>query len=328
MPSFFRRLIIICGFSLIQLWPDNSVFAETVEISDFGNNPGKLKMVVYKPSSKPENGLHPLVVALHGCSQSASQLEKLSGWNKIADQTGSVILYPEQQFTNNSGYCFNWFSPGDYKSGKGENESIMQMINYLKLNWPVDTTRIFLYGVSAGAVMAQALAVTHPDVFSAAALFAGTAYGLVNSVSGSLEIFTGKLKVNHNELIAVAKNDLGRNQGVLPKIFIYQGLDDKVVPPENAYYLRDQWLGLHNAEASPGLAESFYKGNPDITKTVYFNPQNEEVVTTYIIANLNHRLMISPGNEPHQGGESGWFGMKSNFHSTYEVALNFQLLKK
>lgn len=326
MNSNRFTLILTRIFFSIQIFFCFSLFGETVEISNFGTNPGKLKMLLYRPSSMPASGKFPVVVAIHGCSQNAYELEKLSGWNKIADQAGCYVIYPEQVFGNNAGWCFNWFNPGDYRKGTGENESILQMINYTKSNYNIDTTKIFLYGLSAGAGMAQAMAITHPQLFSAVALFAGTAYGLANDLISSVEVMAGKIKIRQEDLINVARNDMPVNTQALPRIYIYQGMKDIVVDPQNAYYLRDQWLGLHQAATQPARVENLYRGNREITKTFYLGPANKEVVTTYFIEDLNHRIMISPGDANNQGGHPGLLGLSSNFHSTYEVALNFQLL--
>ncbi len=301
--------------------------AETVEILNFGANPGNLKMMVYKPNVREPLAKYPVVIALHGCSQAASDLASLSGWNKFADYAGFYVLYPEQNFSNNPGLCFNWFNPSDYRPGSGENESIVQMLNYMKQTLQIDTTKIFLYGLSAGAAMAQSLAITHPHLFCSVALFAGTAYGLANNLLGSLEVMAGQIKITASDLLKVAQNDMPKSYSSLPSIFIFQGLEDVVVHPDNALYLRDQWIGLHQTGSSPDYEETNYAGNPDISKAKYYNANKQTVITTYLIKKLNHRLLISPGESIRQGGEPGLFGEKSNFHSTYEVALCFNLIK-
>ena len=56
-------------------------FAQT-EVTGFGSNPGNLRMFKYVPSGLPANA--PLVVALHGCSQSAASYDAETGWQLFA----------------------------------------------------------------------------------------------------------------------------------------------------------------------------------------------------------------------------------------------------
>ena len=59
------------------------VAAATEPVAEFGDNPGNLAMYLYRPADAAP-GL-PLVVALHGCTQSATVFD---------DETGLVALNP------------------------------------------------------------------------------------------------------------------------------------------------------------------------------------------------------------------------------------------
>src|SRR4051812_22440925 len=72
--------------------------AALTEVSSFGSNPGALKMFKYVPAGVPPNA--PLVLALHGCAQTAADYEK-AGWNALADKHKFLLLYPEQTTANN-----------------------------------------------------------------------------------------------------------------------------------------------------------------------------------------------------------------------------------
>lgn len=80
---------------------------------DFGSNPGALRARIYVPDVLPEAA--PLVVVLHGCTQTAAGYDHGSGWSQLADQEGFALLFPEQQRANNANLCFNWFVPSDTK---------------------------------------------------------------------------------------------------------------------------------------------------------------------------------------------------------------------
>ena len=93
-------------------------------------NPGNLKAWIYVPGSALAGA--PLVVVLHGCTQSAAGYDHSSGWSRLADLHGFVLLYPEQQRANNPNNCFNWFSEGDARRGMGEARSIREMIHKVR----------------------------------------------------------------------------------------------------------------------------------------------------------------------------------------------------
>jgi len=85
------------------------------EDRSFGSNPGNLRMLSYAPPRLAANP--PLVVVLHGCAQTAADYNHGAGWSTLADRYGFVLLLPEQQRSNNSARCFNWFEPGDIQRG-------------------------------------------------------------------------------------------------------------------------------------------------------------------------------------------------------------------
>jgi hypothetical protein len=88
------------------------------EVTAFGRNPGNLRMLMHVPEQLP--AMAPLVVALHGCNQTADEYDYGTGWSSLADRLGFAVVYPEQQPANNPKNCFSWFVPGDISRGHGE----------------------------------------------------------------------------------------------------------------------------------------------------------------------------------------------------------------
>src|SRR5215212_11786459 len=74
------------------------------QVTGFGTNPGNLLMFTHVPANLPANA--PLVVVLHGCTQSAAAMES-SGWSTAANAQGFYVIYAQQQTSNNSSSCFN-----------------------------------------------------------------------------------------------------------------------------------------------------------------------------------------------------------------------------
>src|SRR4051794_5162172 len=122
--------------------------AGLTEVTGFGSNPGALRMYSYVPSGLPAGA--PLVVALHGCTQSASDYYGHSGWPKYADLYHAALVFPEQTTANNSLSCFNWFNAADIARGGGEALSVKQMVDYASAHYGSDPRRAYVTGLSAG----------------------------------------------------------------------------------------------------------------------------------------------------------------------------------
>ena len=103
---------------------DGAGGAQLQDVERFGTNPGNLRMR-FLPA---DGAARPLVVALHGCTQTAAGFAEGSGWSRLAEANDFALLLPEQRAINNRKTCFSWFEPRDTRRGEGEVESIRQMI--------------------------------------------------------------------------------------------------------------------------------------------------------------------------------------------------------
>jgi poly(3-hydroxybutyrate) depolymerase len=84
------------------------------EHTQFGSNPGDLRMFSYVPK---QLGKLPLVVVLHGGMQSAEEYAIGSGWLSLANELGFAIVCPEQRRSNHPFGCFHWYRTRDVERG-------------------------------------------------------------------------------------------------------------------------------------------------------------------------------------------------------------------
>ncbi len=323
IKAYFNHLCLLVFIIFIS----NTAFAqdELTEIKSFGQNPGNLRMFIFDkitPTNKPIS----LIIALHGCNQDAIDFAELSGWNKIAQNQKFLVLYPQQKWTNNVSNCFNWFNSLDIDNKNGECFSIFEMICYVKSHYSIDTTQIFITGVSAGGAMSVALLANFPSIFNAGAIIAGGAYGVANNVITGVELMKGRIEQTNAQLTKkITKLHPKDSSITYPKIFIYQGKNDKIVNYKNAYILTNQWCGVHRIDT---IADKISINSLDTNITTYQYQDTNKVpkITIYMIEYLGHKLLISPGLAPDKGGKIGIFGKKSNFHSTYQIALDFKII--
>src|SRR5882672_375428 len=162
-----------------------------VETTDFGSNPGSLRMFSFAPDNlQPAPGL---VVVLHGCGQTAAAYDLGAGWSMLAKHYGFALLMPQQQPFNNANGCFNWFNPEDTARDRGEACSISQMIARAVDDIGIDRDRIFVTGLSAGGAMTSVMLATYPEMFAAGAIIAGLPYRTATNVQQAFEsMFEGR----------------------------------------------------------------------------------------------------------------------------------------
>ena len=222
------------------------------ELKGFGSNPGALVARTHVPESLSEKA--PLVVVLHGCTQSAAGYDTGSGWSRLAEEFGFAVLYPEQQRGNNPNMCFNWFETADITRGGGEVLSIRQMVGTMVKKQGLDERRIFVTRLSAGGAMALAVLAAYPDVFAGGAIIAGLPYGTAGSVPEAFDRMRGLNMPDTTELQARLEEAVD-HAGPWPTISVWHGTDDTTVVPSNALAIIEQWRGVHGVDANPSHQE-------------------------------------------------------------------------
>jgi poly(hydroxyalkanoate) depolymerase family esterase len=303
---------------------------ELEEIKDFGSNPGKLDMFLHKPHQRTDTIRHkarrPLVVVLHGCNQSAKSLSRESGWDMLADKFDFYVIYPAQSRLNNASNCFDWYNEKDISKNSGESGSVKQMIDYMRRSYGIDSTQIFVYGLSAGAAMTTALLANYPETFNAGAVLAGGPYKMATGAWDGLSAMMKPTSHTAKEWGALVKKDNPDFKGNYPRLVICHGKDDKIVNPKNSYELVKQWSDLTGTDTVACKTEKNFAGRPDIEKNIYCSKDGSEKIFYYQMAGLGHALAVDPGTGATQGGQKGIFTVDRDFFSTYWIAKDFGLI--
>ena len=256
------------------------------DVTAFGTNPGNLRMRLL--ASKSGGRRKPLVVALHGCTQTAEDFARGSGWDRLAVRHDFLLLLPEQRPANNRKMCFSWFEPGDIRRGGGEVESIHQMIAFLILDRQADPRRIFVTGLSAGGAMACAMLVAYPEVIAAGAIVAGLPYGAATNAAEALDaMFVGRTREPRiwGDAVRAATPRPER----WPSVAIWQGTADAVVKPINAGELVKQWTNVHGVGAK--LPSEDQVGTA--TRRIWLDEAKRACVIEYAVPGLGHGMPIA-----------------------------------
>ncbi len=264
---------------------DGSQTTRLRALSSFGSNPGALGAQVYTPPGLPRGA--PLVVILHGCTQSATAFDAGSGWSKLADRNGFALLYPEQQRSNNPALCFNWFAPEDARRDGGEAASIMQMITAFTQTNALDRSRVFITGLSAGGAMASVMLAAYPERFAGGAIIAGLPFGVARTVPEAFDRMRGNGGGSALQLAASVQNASG-HRGVWPTISIWHGTADQTVASSNGEDLAAQWRGVHALGEAPSVQQS----HGSYTSRVWRNKEGRDCVMHYAIKGMGHGVPI------------------------------------
>jgi poly(3-hydroxybutyrate) depolymerase len=121
------------------------------------------------------NGKRALVIMMHGCSQSATQLKEFGNWGPTAEEYGLVVAIPDVDQGVIAG-CWNYDEALD---ASGHAQDILRLVENLKSRpqLEIDSQQVYLTGLSSGAALALQLACKAPRVFAGVGAVAGPSVG-------------------------------------------------------------------------------------------------------------------------------------------------------
>lgn len=198
----------------------------------------------------------PLIVMLHGCEQSATQFAQGSRMNQLAQANGYAVLYPQQALRTHVQRCWKWYDQAT-QDGGGDVGMIAGMIRQILACHPIDQRKVYICGLSAGAAMANIMALNHPDLFAAIGLHSSPMFGAGHSQIGAFGVMQHGAHARTHTAIAEVLKKLP-DYPVMPTILI-QGMADKIVRPVNQTQLLQQSLMINrlNSESTHPVVTQF-----------------------------------------------------------------------
>jgi polyhydroxybutyrate depolymerase len=122
----------------------------------------------------------PLVLVLHGGGGNAANAENMTGFTEKARREGFIVVYPEgtgrtgdQLLTWNAVHCCAYAM----KNHVDDVGFIRALIDKLRRSHPIDPRRVYVTGMSNGAMMSHRLGIELSDRIAAIAPVVGTVFG-------------------------------------------------------------------------------------------------------------------------------------------------------
>lgn len=242
----------------------------------------------YVPSTYKAGEEVPLVVALHGCSQTASQFATSTKLNKMAEKYNFIVIYPQQAVTRQVIMCWSFFSSTSRNST--EPKMIVNMVNQVKSKYSIDDEQVFVCGFSAGGAMASTLALCYPDVFAAASIASGLMHNSCNMMTYATAMLAGSSN-SPTTTGRSAYSSAGSKAHVIP-VITFHGLSDTTVNVVNSYQVMTQF-GTFNDLADDGQLNSSIRGDSDKQTTTptyihyeHFDANGDIVMERYVVSEL------------------------------------------
>lgn len=318
--AIVATLSIIAGLVSTVMSPPRAEASTLSEVTQFGTNPGGLKMFNYIPG-QPRSGMA-LVVALHGCQQTAGGYGDDSGWVRMAATYQFALVLPQQTTANNSMSCFNWFEPSDIARDSGESLSIRQMIDSVRARHLITPSRIFVTGLSAGAFMTANLLAAYPDMFAGGAVIAGGPTKCATSSIAAFRCMNPGMDKTPRQWGDLARASFQSWTGTRPKVSLWHGTADYVVNVKNLTESMEQWTNVNGVDQTADVSDTV-NGYPH---KVYQDSSGSPAVETYQLTNQGHGQPLDPGTGAEQCGVAGATAMTDmNICAAYHVAKFFGL---
>jgi poly(hydroxyalkanoate) depolymerase family esterase len=257
---------------------------------EFRNRAGARPYKLYIPTRLA--GQPTLLVMLHGCTQSADDFAVGTRMNRLADEHGFVVVYPEQTAQANASKCWNWFNPQDQARGAGEPSLIAGIVREVSERHGVAPGRVFVAGLSAGAAMAVVMGEAYPELFSGVGVHSGLPLGSAKDVASAMASMKGgRSGLPGLKDLPVGSARSGTKATRPVATIVFHGDRDHTVQQTNATEIVKQALNAHQAGAG-ALTERTQtgeaRGGRRYSRTEHVNASGQVVIESWVVHGAGH----------------------------------------
>jgi poly(hydroxyalkanoate) depolymerase family esterase len=267
-----RRVIKRAPLSTSDIVPEGARFIE----GTYSNPAGSRAYRLFIPSRYQGQPL-PLVVMLHGCTQSPDDFAAGTRMNFIAEKQTCFVVYPAQRSEANQAKCWNWFRTADQQRGRGEPSLIAGITRQIMRDYAVDPARVYVGGLSAGAAAAAIMGATYHDLYAAIGVHSGLACGAATDLPSAF--------------VAMRQGG-GSDHRIIPgdgppvPTIVFHGDRDITVHPNNGDHILEQSMRATSAEKKVHRGQ--VPGGHAFTCTIHTNASGRGIFEHWNIHGAGH----------------------------------------
>ncbi len=252
--------------------PEGAKFIE----ASYSNPAGSRAYKLFVPSGYQGQPI-PLVVMLHGCTQSPDDFAAGTRMNFIAEEQTCLVVYPAQRSDANPSKCWNWFRTADQQRGVGEPSLIAGITRQVMRDYSVDPKRVYVGGLSAGAAAAAIMGATYDDLYAAVGIHSGLACGAATDMPSAFAAM--------RQGGGPGRSVISGNRPPVPAI-IFHGDRDTTVHPNNGGQVLEQAIGTTSTQKT--VHRGRIPGGHDYTRTTHTDAGGSEILEHWNIHGAGH----------------------------------------
>ena len=248
----------------------------------YANSAGSRTYKLYIPSGYQGQAV-PLVVMLHGGTQTPDDFAAGTQMNVVAEEETCLVVYPAQPSHANPAKCWNWFRPGDQRRDRGEPSIIAGITRQVMHDYSVDPRRVYVGGLSAGAAAAAVMGATYPDLYAAICVHSGLACGVADDLISAFAAMRHGGSPNSS-----ASDDTSAVPGdrsPLPTI-VFHGDRDTIVHPRNADHVITRSVTATNWQTK--VRRGQVPGGYAYTCTIHTDANGRAILEQWCIHGAGH----------------------------------------
>jgi poly(hydroxyalkanoate) depolymerase family esterase len=260
----------------------------------YTNRAGTRSYKLYVPSGYIGQEV-PLVVMLHGCTQSPNDIAAGTRMNALAEGQIFLVAYPAQAQGANMNKCWNWFEASDQQRGRGEPSLVAGITRRIIDEYNVADGRVYVAGMSSGGAMAAIMAEAYPELYAAVGVHSGLAPGAAHDMPSAFAAMRQGGPATPRRDVPTATST-GHSARIVPAI-VFHGDCDKTVHPRNADHLLEHYYTAKTTgsrDAAGGstprgtVSQGRVPGGHAYTRTTYRDAGGRAIVERWTVHGLGH----------------------------------------
>jgi len=248
----------------------------------YSNAAGTRAFKLYLPSGYKGQDC-PLLVMLHGCTQSPDDFAAGTRMNLIAEEQTCLIVYPEQSQAANPSKCWNWFNAGDQQRDQGEPALIAGITRKIMRDYAINPRQVYIAGLSAGGAAAAVMGSTYPDLYAAMGVHSGLACGAASDMASAF----AAMKQGGAAAGLFPSNGIGSSNAAIVPAIVFHGDQDSTVRPGNADRVIAQSLARPSVLAKQ-VKHGQVPGGYAYSRSIHTDENGRTLLEQWVVHGLGH----------------------------------------